>query len=654
MRALRCFVLLASMFAAVSAHGQHSEDWLPITAQDLAFKDVPGDRGAAAVQLYYADFRDDNQRYQFIYRRIKVLTESGRKFANVEIPIQQQYSITDIQARSIHPDGSVVNFTGKPFEKVIAKKHEDKFLAKVFTIPDVSVGSIVEYKYRLIWEQYFYDAVWTVQHDLYTVSESFWLRPYRGPIHTRYAGDETQLSYVYSNMPSGVAPKDTGAGVELTMTNVPAFKAEQYMPPEDNFRAEVRFFYGGREIESPEIFWRDVGKEWYAKAEKFIGSHDQIKEAAAEIAAGETDPQQKLKKLYERVQQIRNLDFERERTRAEEKKENLKANDSVADVLARGYGTRNEIAELFVALARAAGFEAELLRASNRKTRVFDSKLLSADQLPDEIVQVKLKDSFLYLDPGTRFCPFGMVRWNYTSAPALKLDKSGGSFTLVPTATADKTIIRRTAKVRLNALGSARGEITVEFKGNEALQHRLDALKTDDAGRRGDLEDELVSWLPKGSQIDLIDVQGWESDHDPLIARFNFELPQFAVTAGKRLMTAADLFRSPQEEVFSASARQYPVYFPYTYEELDNIAIEVPVGYSVETVPSGQDVKTSSTRFITTRSMKGNSAVMIRALVVNSIYFQPEQYPVLKSFFDKLRTADEEQIVIGGGARASN
>src|SRR5205807_2687812 len=263
----------------------------------------------------------------------------------------------------------------------------------------------------LNWEKHLYDTTWTIQHSLYTVKESFWLGAYKGALQTKHGSDQPRLSYVYANMPPGAAPRYNGNSVELQLENVPAFKPEKYMPPEDNFKAEVHFFYGGREIESPEVFWQDLGRDWHDKAERFIGDHQEIRRAVAEMVGNETGPEQKLRRLYSSTQQIRNLSYERTRTRVEAKKEDLRPNDSVVDVLNRRYGSRNEIAELFLALARTAGFEAGLLRASSRKDRVFDSKLLSARQLEAEIVRVKLNGKDIFLDPGTRFCPFGMIAW---------------------------------------------------------------------------------------------------------------------------------------------------------------------------------------------------------------------------------------------------
>ncbi len=660
---LACLVIAS----VLPLRAQSSEEWLPITSADRQFKQVPQDPGAAAVELYYADFRDDNRQHQFIYHRIKVLAESGRKYANVQIAVPLQYTVTGIQARTVHPDGKIAEFTGKPYERILSTWRDERFIARTFTFPEVTVGSILEYKYQLSWEKNLPDAVWTVQHSLYTVKERFSLRPYRGPLRTRHVADQTQLSYVFSNLPAGVSPKDKGDAVEMTAENVPAFEAEPYMPPEGDFKAEVRFFYGGREIESPEVFWADLGRQWYAAAEHFIGSRPEIKAAAEQTIGAESDAESRLKKLYARVLEIRNLSFERARIRIEDKKEDLKSNESVTDVLTRGYGYRNEIAELFAALARAAGFDAELLRASSRRDHVFNSRLLSEEQLNVEIVRVNINGAPLYLDPGTRFCPFGMVAWDYTSTAALKLDKNGGEFVVVPTTAADKNVVRRTADLALNHDGSAQGDLIVEFKGNDALEHRLSALNTDEAGRQQMLEEEIAGELPVGSFVHLEDVAGWNSGEEPLVAHFSIAAPRFAQQAAKRWLVPATLFQSSlpgsnsfgakpfgeKAGVFSSTTRKYPFYFPYTYEQVDRVSLQLPPEYSVQLLPDGQDVKLPSTRFLTTRSASAAGLEETRALVVNSIYFKPEDYGSLKHFFERLKSADEEQVVISAKQAAS-
>jgi hypothetical protein len=144
-------------------------DWLPITRQDLKISQVPGVPGASAIQLYYADYIDDEAQTEFFYRRIKILNDKGNSYANVEIVIPPEGSISGLKARTVHPDGKIIEFTGKPFQKVIAKSRSVKVMAKAFTMPDVTVGSIIEYKYKVDLPGVFLDNSWTIQHELYTV-----------------------------------------------------------------------------------------------------------------------------------------------------------------------------------------------------------------------------------------------------------------------------------------------------------------------------------------------------------------------------------------------------------------------------------------------------------------------------------------------------
>jgi len=629
-----------------------NQDWREITAQDREIKDVPGDPGASAIQLFFADYRDDDVRYQFFYHRIKILTEEGKKYANIEIPIFPWYHFDGVKARTIHPDGSIVEFTGKPFEKTIARTRDVKFLAQTLTMPDVTVGSIIEYKYRYSWERFTFDTTWSMQHDLFTVKEHFWLQGHSKQLQTSgyLIGQGTRLAYVvYGNVP---APHRTkGGAIEVEVENEPAFKAEEYAPPAGDLKPIVRFFYGGNELISPEAFWQQFGRSRFEESERFIGNRDSIRSAATAAIAGETAPEKKLRKLYTRAQATRNLSFERRRTKAEDKKEELKPNENAGDVLDRGYGTHNDITRLFVALARGAGFDAQVVRAPNRKEFFFKPNYLVAGQLASELAVVTLNGNDVFLDPGTEFCPFGLVRWIHTSDKGLKLDKTGGTFVTVPPAASDKSQLRRIARVELGPDGTLKGTLDVEIKGNAALEHRLWAIQEDEAGRRKGMEDEAKEWLPEGAIATLDSMQGWESTEEPVQVGYKIEVPSFASSAGKRLLIPAALFRTTkQKQAFQHKERKYAVYFPFAYNEMDNVILQVPDGYTAESVPVAQDVKLPSARFVTARSFANNQFISKRALVVNGIIFRISEYPELKGFFDKVQGADEEQLVLQNAA----
>src|SRR6266851_8838308 len=123
-RRLFVLVLLLLVGAAVRRTRPVSagDEWQPISPEELKMTSVPEAPGAPAVFLYRQVDRNDSQRAanEYNYLRVKVLTEEGRNYANVEIPFEKgRTSVTGIKARTIRPDGTIANFDGKIYEQTI-------------------------------------------------------------------------------------------------------------------------------------------------------------------------------------------------------------------------------------------------------------------------------------------------------------------------------------------------------------------------------------------------------------------------------------------------------------------------------------------------------------------------------------------------------
>src|SRR5580658_1887899 len=93
--------LLGAVCLSLSGHAQltnASPEELHMTAQP----EVPG---ASAVYLDRDEVTDDGIRTYIAHIRIKVLTDEGRKYAEVELPQLKEgsgYSLVELQARTIH------------------------------------------------------------------------------------------------------------------------------------------------------------------------------------------------------------------------------------------------------------------------------------------------------------------------------------------------------------------------------------------------------------------------------------------------------------------------------------------------------------------------------------------------------------------------
>lgn len=653
----RTFVLLALLATTFGAAKDKDKDknkldeWLPVTPQDLAVKEVPNDPGADAIQLYMRYYKDDDANFISAYHRIKILRESGKSRADVEIPLSPGQSLKQLVARTIHPDQKIIEFTGQPFEKLQIKKRGVKYASQSFTFPEVTVGSIIEYRYTITLPPHVVSAIstWPVQENIFTVKEDLRFRAYQDVVltATEWTSDapRSQVSYSYLNQIAGDLPKKMPDNLlELQLENVPKFDGEEYMPPEDDFRPVVLFYYGGREMASPDSFWDEWEKLITQYVDKFVGSSREINNAAEQAIAGETDPEKKLRKLYARAQQVRNLSFERVRSAEEKKRENLKRNANAQEVLQHGYGSSWDINAAFTAMARAAGFDASMLGIADRKERSFNKIILWLGQLDASAVEVNIGGKEMVLDPGTRFCPFGTLRWENTATTALKFNKVGGGFRTTPKP--ESSLLHRSALVSLGADGDLSGEITVKFNGEDALQHRLDAIDQDEAGRRKSLEDEVHAWLPPDSIAKLQDSQGWESADEPLVAHFKITIHGFASVAGKRLLLPSYFFSTLQKNMFISQYRRYPIAFSYPFIEEDELTMALPAGYEVEEPPFRRKAGLSYAGYEISSAVADHQVTTQRKLRFEELQLPPEKYEELRNFFSVVQRGDEGHAVL--------
>jgi len=637
----RSLLLLAfaSLLGSPGASWAAPDDWLPIDSADLAAKDSPEKPGAHAIYLYRENIRDDTQSRDDIYERIKIFTEEGKKYADVELPFfRDVYSITSVRARTIRPDGSIVEWNGKLLDKTIVKSRGFKMQAKTFTLPEVEVGSIIEYKYRQsLNSELLYDSTWEVQKDLFTKKAKFAIHP----------SSLYDLMWTSHGIPAG-SPVDKGKDgiIRLDLQNVPPLEKEDYMPPEEVFRSRVDFFYTTHGTADPDKFWREAGKTWFESAERFIGRRKAVAEEAARTVAADDSPEAKLRKLYARVQRIRNTSFEREKTAQEVKRENQKANENVEDVLKRGVADGVEVDYLFCALARAAGFDASVVRVSTRNIHFFAKTMLETQQLNDVVISAKVGDKDVYLDPGNPHAPFGLLPWSETGVAGLKLDKQGGQFVTTTEGSSDDAVTRRVAKLVMADDALVEGKLTVTFVGQEALFRRLDADENDDAERKQSLIDEVKAWMPAGATVELTNSPDWSGPDTPLVAEFNIKTRVWGTQTGRRLLAAQSFFANPIARQFDHPSRTYPVYFDYPYTTSDDITMRLPLELRVTSVPTPQDRNNALGFYRISSESQGVSLHFARKMGVSGILYPVQSYAAIRNFFNQVKVGDEQQVVL--------
>jgi hypothetical protein len=621
-----------------------AEEWLPISPEELKMNSEPQAPGAPAILLYRQVDRDDNGSAETNYERIKVLTEEGRKFADVEISFDKRTeAIRGIQARTIHPDGSIVNFNGTVYEKPIIQARGVKLLAKTFTMPDVEVGSIIEFRYRHEFESnYVFNSHWILSQELFTKYAKFSLDPYRR-LGMRY-------SWPVGLPPETAPPKDEHGRIRLETRNVPAFVTEEYMPPENELKFRVDFIYASDSEVSPEkdpkVYWKKFGKRAYGLVDDFIDKRRAMADAVGQIVSPADTPEVKLHKIYERTQRIRNTSFERRKSEQEEERENLKSAKTVEDVWKRGYGDGNQIAWLFLALARAAGISADPVIVSSRDLHFFSPGVMNPADLNSNIVVARLDGKELFLDPGTALAPFGMLPWSETAVTGLRLDKDGGAWINTPLPDSKESRIERVAHLKLTTAGTLEGKVTVTYTGQEALWRRQEEISEDDADRKQFLENQIKADIPSGMEAELSNRPDWDSASPALVAEYDLKIPGWAAAAGQRALLPVGLFAAQEKQIFRHSVRIHPLYFSFPHESADTVTIELPANWQVSSLPQPHSENRKTLIYSVSAEGKTGTLLLNRELSADLVLANIKYYGSVQDFFQTVRAGDEEQVIL--------
>ena len=627
----------------------------PPNPDELRMTSDPQAPGAAAVVLDYEENDVPQADYKTYYTRIKVLTEAGKEAATVSIEyLKGNVAIGSIAGRTIHPDGTIVPLTVKPADLLDVKSGDFRYEKKVFNMPSVEVGSVLEYTYQVrdTWRA----PTWWVQQKYFVHKEHFLFIP----ILADFA-----YQLVWPNLPRGASVKRDVAGrFTLDIADVPPAPDEEWMPPIRSLLYNVRFYYASfYHSTSVEDYWKDGANYWSKDIDKFADPTKTIRAAVSGLVSPADTDLDKARKLYAAVQALDNTDFSRAKSESERRELKLKEVNRAEDVWTQKSGDSNQIALLYLAMLRAAGLTAYAMQVVNRDDGVFDPSYLSLWQLDDDLVILSSGGKELVLDPGEKMCPFGLVNWRHSDAEGLRQSAQGPGRAKSPGQIFNLNTVRREGDLALDEHGGVSGSIQIVMTGQEALYWRQAALQSDETDLRKQFDEKLKDIVPLGVEAHL--------DHFLALDRPDLLLMAVVKVKGtlgsamaKRLILPAFFFESRAPLPFvNQEKRQEPIDMHYPGRTTDQITYALPPGTTVEGAPQENEIpwqgrvnvngaEQARALYVTKTKTDPGQITVARVLATTFTQVPAGDYQGLRGFFKNAATADQQQIVLNRTAVA--
>ena len=156
----------------------------------------------------------------------------------------------------------------------------------------------------------------------------------------------------------------------------------------------------------------------------------------------------------------------------------------------------------------------------------------------------------------------------------------------------------------------------------------------------------MKEYIPVGIDVELINKPDWASSAPTLVAEYDLKVQGWATGAGKRVLVPVGLFSAPEKHLFEHTNRVHPIYFQFSSGRIDDVTIELPLGWRVSNLPAEQtNDQKLAVYHLKAEDHKGALHVT-RQLNSDLLMLDVKSYPALRSFYQGVRTGDDQQIVV--------
>jgi len=579
----------------------------------------------------------DGQALYTHHRIMKIFFDPGKRYSHQEIPFNQSVAVVGIKARTIHPDGEEFTLkAGDVRERSLLSGYVLYSDSKVkeFCFPQIRRNCVIEYEYQLRFSSLLYWSDWFFQSHLPTLHSKYTL------VIPRYFDFNVRV------LNDKIVPKvdfQKGKKVFVWETlNKGAIRHEVFMPPAADLVsrlafAPVDFQFDGKTY--PSRSWNDIAA-WYREISQPDGvPAEELHLLAQELTSGFPTPEEKMKVLYDHVQ---------EHVRYVSVAIGVGAFKPLPcdEILEYGYGDCKDMTALLITLLKAVEIEAFPAMLSTKGHRRVLTEMPKVKQFDHVVTAVPSGDNYIWLDPACRNCRFGELPYEDQGASVLVVRPDRGELTVTPETDQAENLTDTHWEVTLNSDGSVTGQVNISATGQEGLAFRASLTERKPQRRRKALAGFLSSWFAEPYLLGT-EFGNFEEKDSSIFVSAGVEAARFAVEQDDGLFLPIDLHtQNYLNLMFPHAQRRSPVVFDYRFVNTDQLDITVPQGFQIEHLPASVRLDEPFGLFESTYQVEKDKIVHKRLFVRKKLFIPATEYHRLKDFYDQAAAADNQRIVL--------
>lgn len=589
------------------------------------------------------------------HTRIHVLNKNGYDEANVEIPLYTNGNATEkleyLKGITYNLENGQVVETKLDKSNVFEEKRSKNLVIKKFTLPNVKEGSVIEFTYQIqsdfltnlqpwtfqdkspvLWSEYnlslpqFLDYTFLSQGFI-----TFFLKDKKDRVGNFSVNDNSGTSSSNrTTFTSGITD------YRWAMKDIPELKVENFTSSIDNFKAKMEFQLSA--YKDP-LVYRSIMSSWQQVTKELLEDEDfgrnlstgnlWLSDVVKPLLLGATTEMEKAQRIYAYLRD--NITCTSHY--------GLYTSQPLKNILKSKNGRVSEINLLLTAMLRYADIQADPVILSTKENGFTYSVYPLLSRFNYLVSQVNINGKIFMLDASHPRLGFGKLLSNCYNGHARIVNKEAIPIELTADSLKEKKITAVLVTNNEKGVWSGRMNQTLGYYESYATRQKIN-----ENGKESFFKDIKKAY---GIDIEITTpvIDSLTNLEEPIAIHYNFDLN---VDKEDILYISPMFGEGYKENPFKSAERFYPVEMPYTFDETYYATIEIPVGYELEEMPKSIKVKFNEEgegyfEYMITRSE--NMISMRSRIKMQRATFQPEEYEILREFFNMIVSKQKEQIV---------
>ena len=626
-----------------------------ITTDELKMSSYPADANAPAVTLCKitdVDYEVMSGDFKIVYDvrvKIKVLKSDGKDYANVEVPyindlsdITARENVNGIKATAYNLENDKVVKTNMTKDMIFTERLDKQNMLLKFTVPQVKVGTVIEYKYRLESSLYYTINDWYAQNSIPTLYAEYHLVV---PEYFKFSIEETGMSPLKKTM--NMTPltffvgsddlKCTGNDYDFIGTELPAVKDDDFVWYAKDYCSRIvaelrRIEIPGQLYHNYTADWTDIDKTLITDNEFGGRLHksNPYKDKMAAAGIGKKD------RIEDKVAATYTL-----------LKENLRWDgkyrlwgESMKDVLKAGTGSNADLNFVLLNMLEDVGVKAVPIVMRTRDAGRLPLTHPTLKCLNTFIVGAYVNDTtMVYIDSSVEDGFLNVLPSKLLVDRARIISKDYCSWVNLRNVASSKVSMFVDGKI--DASGLISGTISGSYRDNAAAKFRSDYRQAKDS----------ITYCNQKAEELGIDILKWQTsgvkEFSPVVTN--------SISFTKKCESSPDhvyvnpLIAAPiKDNPFSYVERNLPVEFPYPQMFNETVSLSIPEGYAVESINNGVKINTpdNSIMFKYVIVAKNNVISLQCRLIVNDFFYSADKYSMIKDEYAKICEQCKDVVVL--------